>query len=91
VRLIFKELESFQKWISDLNSDRYVCYSTDSNEVIIVPTRSTRPLIYGYIRIPKESKNVLKDLESLGFKIYRVSRVEWADDRPVGAKMPVEE
>lgn len=97
MRLVFKELSEFEKWIQNrAPPDRYVVYITDEREIVFVPSRSTRPLTYGYITIPptREGQDKLKLLEdtltATGYEIYHVKDVEWADDRPVGVKFTTE-
>lgn len=86
-RFIFKEEKEFQKWIDDhVNSDKYECYITEGNEVVLIPLRSTRPLKYAYIKLTSETiEAVRQKLTQKGVKIYKAN-VEWADDRPVGVK-----
>ena len=85
-RLVFSVLEEFLRWIRDnVKPDRYSAYFTDEGEVLLVPLRSTRPILYAYFK-GEDLASVKKSLESLGVKFYEVQAVEWADDRPVGFK-----
>lgn len=96
MRLVFDNLDEFKKWFSDnVSSDKYECYITNDGEYILVPTKSTRPLKYGYYKTDSEA--LKKEVEELIGKtlkgVYRVKTVEWADDRAVGMEklMRVEE
>mgnify|MGYP000197395717 CR=1 FL=1 len=85
-RLVFNNLEEFEKWIKDFaKPDRYVAYITTDQEHLLVPLRSTRPIIYAYYK-GEETTKIKNLLDSIGIKHYTVQAIEWADDRPVGFK-----
>ena len=85
-RLVFGVLAEFESWIRDFaKPNRYVAYITNEKEILLVPLRSTRPILYAYYK-GEETTNIKKTLDSLGIKYYNVNSIEWADDRPVGFK-----
>lgn len=86
MRLIFEKFENFKEWLVSIGESlpsRYVAFVTDENEVIIVPKKSTRPIIYGYLQT-SEIEKVMELLNKLGIRVFEVTRVEWDETKPVG-------
>ena len=85
-RFVFSKESEFFSWVVDhFHGDRFEAYVTASNEVIIYPRKSSRPISYAYIQCSTQSvAELVKKLKELGLEIYNVSRVEWADDRMIG-------
>jgi hypothetical protein len=93
VRLVFEAIDEFEKWIDKHGKpEKYECYVTKDGEVVMMPTKSTRPVNYGYMQLTSASVEKLKKkLAELGVSIFNVRDVEWAEDRPVGVKfMPIQ-
>jgi len=90
VRYVFNEKKEFLRWISDnVTKEKYQAYLTENREVILVPTRSTRPLEYAYFRCTDSDieDDVVEKLAKIELKIYNVKSVEWADDRAPGVRV----
>lgn len=90
VRLVFEAIDEFEKWIDKhVKPEKYECYVTEYNEVIMVPLVSTRPLKYGYMQLltPASVEKLEKKLTEMGVEIYKPSSVEWDDDKPVGVRV----
>jgi hypothetical protein len=87
-RLIFNIAADYERWITDhVTPNGYDVYSTRMNELICYPRKSTRPLTYGWMQLSDEdSAKLLKKLEGMGVRLYRVDRIEWDAERPVGIK-----
>jgi len=87
-RLVFNDLEQFKTWCKEfLRYGRHVAYVSDIGEIVIVPIRSTKPLVYAYIDLV-DKEEAEKVAEGLGVHVFRVKAVEWSDERPVGVEIP---
>lgn len=87
-RLVFGNVVEFKKWIEDrMDPNKYECYVTQDLEIVLVPTKSTPPIIFGYFKA--ETIELLKSpvmvIKNLNVPIYRLRRYEWKTDSPVGA------
>jgi hypothetical protein len=95
MRLIFKDIEEFKRWIKDnCLPMRYECYITSDNEFILVPIKSTKPIKYAYIKVSNEKIKELEDyIKAFVNNIYRVDMLEWIEDRAIGVEklMRIEE
>jgi hypothetical protein len=90
VRLVFDNLQEFERWISNnVSADKYECYITRELEVILVPTKSTKPLKYAYIKLSsaEDLKIVEKLRVGMGLNVYNIKHLVWADDRLVEGKL----
>jgi len=92
MRLVFKTKDELLAWIKEcVSPERYVAYITDDNEVVLCPTRSTRPIIYGYLKVETNIGDIVKSIvHEFGIRCFPVKNVEWADDRPPGVKFIME-
>jgi len=92
-RLIFGNVIEFKKWIQNrMDPNKYECYVTEEREIVLVPTKSTPPIIFGYFKA--ETVDLMKSpiitLRDLNVQIYRLRRYEWKTDSPVGAVFAAE-
>jgi hypothetical protein len=93
MRLYFEQLEELTKWIGDfVTSERYVAYLTSYKELIFVPLRSTRPLVYGYYVFAKdeEKKEVEELLKSKGVRTYNIKSLDWDETKFPGVRPTIE-
>jgi len=94
MRLVFKTVEEFLVWVkNNATSEKYTAYKTDYNEYILVPKKSTRPLIYVYYKYNDEAedKAIQGVLGQLGIKLYLVKTIDWDETKGVGVRVTVEE
>jgi hypothetical protein len=84
MRLYFEKLEELTKWIDDfVIPERYVAYLTSYKELIFVPLRSTRPLVYGYyvFATDEEKKKIEELLKSKGIRLYNLKSLDWDETK----------
>ena len=90
-RLIFDDIDEFERWVDQfVLKNKYVLYVTEDQEVILVPLRSTQPIVYSYIQL--ESVDVLKELvkriqEKTGVRAFKIKRMDWKVDMPIEARI----
>jgi len=80
-RVEFDNIKQADKWINDkaINGGKdYHGFYTSENELILVPGKSTQPVIYGYIENVK--KDDLTEV-SKSIDIYPCKRYEWNAER----------
>lgn len=84
-RPVFTSQAEFIKWLANaVNPTKYVCYATASRELIMVPTVSTRPIMYGhYCAVSGEDFNTAKKaVETMGIPVFVTGRFDWnTEDR----------
>ena len=85
-RIEFENLEKAEPWIKTviLKSDKnYIGYHTLNLELILVPTKSTQPIVYGYIKHAEKDK--IKKL-LVGMLVFDITKFEWNAERglPMG-------
>jgi RNA recognition motif-containing protein len=88
-RFIFSDNTEFMSWVEvHVTPDKYECYVTDSGELLLSPTKSTRPMNYAYIKFASydAAKETIEKLKSR-VRIYRVTRIEYDPDRAVGVRI----
>jgi len=93
MRLVFKERSKFLDWMEDEASpEKYNIFLTEENEIILVPKKSTRPIIYAYYKEfdAKEFDNLKANFSKSSYKVYEVKSVDWDDEKPVGVKVAIE-
>jgi len=80
-RIEFADMKQAEKWIKDIainGGKDYHGYYTSDNELILVPGKSTRPVIYGYIKFAKDDDIV--DIQK-SLDIYCCEKYEWNAER----------
>jgi len=85
----FGTLGSFKDWISNFaKSDRYMFCVTSENEIIAQPLKTSRPIIYGYMKITdeKELGGLIKKLRENGYSVVQLKSFSWDTDRQPGQK-----
>jgi len=93
-RKVFGSLEEFKRWIAEVATpDRFVFCITEEGEIIAEPTKTTRPLVYAYIRIAdtKKVEEMEKVLREVGFQVWRLKAYEWDIEKAVGVKIRSDE
>jgi len=82
-RIEFKNLDQADKWINDkvLDSNKgyYGYYNTTTNELILSPSKSTRPIFYGLVRNTK-MQDVIDYFKETTVVIYTCDDFEWDSD-----------
>jgi hypothetical protein len=74
--------QEFIKWVNARNPKKYECYLTVEKEFILVPTVSTRPVVYGSYRAhsAEDVTAVQNAIEAAGIPVFLTSNFEWRDD-----------
>ena len=97
-RKVFESISDIKEWAKAFATpERYIVNITRDKEIIIEPTKSTRPLTYCYYKVgygeeeEKHSSEFLKYLKDRGFVILRLKAYEWDVDKMVGVKVKVED
>ena len=86
-RLEFGKKDGLIRWIRNrMVPDKYECYMTEGKEIILVPTRSTRPVVYAYLKCdtPEDFKAVLTELKRLKVMMFGIKKFEWKPDASIG-------
>ena len=87
-RLIFSDANELINWLKNHDPTRFDVYVTPENELILIPRKSTRPLLYIYFA--GDDTDIKKVMDYLVdrygyFPYYKVERVEWKEDTPIGS------
>ena len=97
-RKVFESISDIKEWAKTFAMpEKFIVNITRDNEIIIEPTKSTKPLTYCYCKVghsaeeEKELNEFLNYLESRGFTILRLKAYEWDIEKAVGVKPKVEE
>ena len=80
-RVEFKNIKQAKLWIEDVaisGGKDYHAYYTSNKELIFVPGKSTRPVIYGYIEHATEEE--MHDVQKK-ISIYPCEEFEWNAER----------
>ena len=93
-RKVFGSLDEFKRWIGEVATpERFTFNITEEGEIIAEPTKTTRPLVYAYIRITdaKKVEEMEKMLKEAGFQVWKLKAYEWDTEKAVGVKVRVDE
>jgi len=80
MRLVFETRNEFVKWVGgNCTFARHACYVTNDREFIIVPRRSTAPVVYAYYKTmnPQDYAIIMQEIQNL-VSITQVKDLEWA-------------
>lgn len=90
--VVCKNEEELMAWLEDtVVTGRYRVLVTDENEIIVEPTKTSRPLKYAYLQITEPSEIAKKIREKFGLKILHIKAYRWNDERGPFVKIPIEE
>jgi len=87
-------MNEFDKWLAEFTTpERYMVVVTEENEIVLVPTKATGTLNLGYIKLssPEDFGILLKALETGGYEMVKVKRIEWDLSKPIGVTTSLEE
>ena len=90
MRLVFEKIEEFEEWIKKKAiSAKYDIYITSEKEIVFLPVKSTRPILYSYIKLAKDEDlgSLETEFRNKGFSVFKVKTIDWADDRAIGIRM----
>ena len=95
-RLVFDDFENLLEWAKKVVTPKHenyiILYTTESNELIIYPVVSTRPIFVGYYKLTSED-NAEKLIERVtkitGCKLFPIKRIEWDLQKAVGIRTGV--
>ena len=77
-------IEGMELWLANFaKSDRYIICVTSANEVIAQPSKTSRPLIYGYIKVAdiEKLKILLRKIKDGGYTMIKVKTFTWDTER----------
>jgi len=95
-RKVFENISDIMEWIKVFAvPERYIVNLTKDNEIIIEPTKSTKPLTYCYYKAghgeEEEINKFINYLKGQGFTILRLKAYEWDIEKAIGVKPKAEE
>ena len=77
-------IEGMETWLSNFaKPDRYIICITSANEVIAQPSKTSRPLIYGYIKVAdvEKLKTLLRKIKDAGYTMIKIKTFSWDTER----------
>ena len=86
-RIEFDTLEEAKDWIKDKvieSKKNYEGYFTKKKELVLIPNKSTRPIVCGYINFAK--KEDVRKLFPAKFKIYACKNYEWDSQHTISRR-----
>lgn len=90
-RIVFTNPEQLFDWVKEFcSSNKYVGYVTSKKELIIEPTKSTRPLRYAYYAGDDIDEIAKKLIEKYQIKVFQIKNYEWDLEKSVGVHVPIE-
>ena len=83
-RIEFNRYLELDKWIHYMRAKNkeYVAYITANDELILIPTTSTAPIICGYCA-NIEQETALKLVHKHYLKFFKIERFEWKSETMV--------
>jgi len=79
---VFSNVDQLRMWCEDtVSSDRYRVLSTDEGEIILEPTKTSRPLKFGYLQIADSEKLAVEVAKTFGLKHINLKAYRWNDER----------
>lgn len=84
-RIEFANKEQFSKWKEERTKpERHDMYITAASEFIMVPRKSTDPILYGYFPGSDALRSELtKELETAGYMVFEVEKFVWSAAFPI--------
>jgi len=91
-RLVFGNKDQMLRWMRmRVDPERYDLYVTDEREFILVPRKSTQPIMFGYFKLTDEDvEQFAGEIKALSVPVFRVKGFEWDTRKAVGIKIPIE-
>ena len=85
-RAEFDNYDNFKRWfnghIQRHRKSRYEAYLVAGQDLVLLPTSSTSPLVYGYIQAIDDQLSAAKQLlEAASIPLYEVVRWDWSSER----------
>jgi hypothetical protein len=87
-------IEGMEIWLSNFaKPDRYIIYVTSANEVVAQPSKTSRPLIYGYIKVAdiEKLKMLLRKIKDAGYTMIKIKTFSWDTECVPGIRAVREE
>jgi len=89
---VFGNVDQLRLWCKDtVSPDRYRVLSTDEEEVILEPTKTSRPLKFGYIQSSDAEKLAEEIAKEFNIKHIHLKAYRWNDERGPFVKILLEE
>jgi len=89
---VFHDLDQLKKWCEDtVSPDRFRVLSTDEDEIILEPTKTSRPLKFGYLQIAKARELADQIAKEFSLKHIHLKAYRWLEDRGPFIKVVPEE
>ena len=86
-------IEGMEVWLSNFaKPDRYIICVTSAKEIIAQPSKTSRPLIYGYIKVAdvEKLKTLLRKMKEAGYTMIKIKTFSWDTERVPGTRATVE-
>ena len=83
--MIFENEDDVRNWCNLIGNRKNIAYITDKAEVVLVPDKSTRPLMFGYYKAQDKSIAV-KLMKDCGVPTFSVKDFDWSEDKAMPAE-----
>ncbi|MEM4534989.1 MAG: hypothetical protein QW764_02975 [Desulfurococcaceae archaeon] len=89
---VCKNDEELLAWLEDtVSSGRFRVIVTDENEVIIEPTKTSKPLKFAYLQTSNPESVAREIGERFNLKVLHLKAYRWNEERGPFVKIPIEE
>jgi len=83
--------EELEEWCREfVETGRYTVISTAENEVILEPTKTSRPIRFAYYMTAKAEEIAQKIADDYGIKHLKLKAYRWNIERAPSVRIPVE-
>lgn len=79
-RIVFSTEDEVRSWCTIIGQKKSIGYVTDKAEIVLVPDKSTRPLMFGYFKA-NDKVQAKKILEDCNVPTFSVGIFDWSEDR----------
>ena len=87
-RIVFDSFEELKKWCDEFIKEKsHTIYTTENDELIVEPRRSTRPSRYGYFKSIKVKEFAKTLSEKHEIPYFHLKSYEWDTEKSPGIKM----
>ena len=89
---VFNNTDELRAWCKDtVSPDKYRVLSTDEDEIILEPTKTSRPLKFGYLQIPGAEALADEIAKEFNLKHIHIKAYRWDTDKGPHIKISAEE
>jgi len=82
-RIEFRNSDDFYVWIVQTDKPFSAYFVDGRNEIVVLQTVSTRPILYGYFKTTDKNdyKELKEKIKSLNIPSFEVDKIEFASDK----------